>query len=268
MPRAWRLLVHGEASGPWNMGADEALLASAIEGGRPTLRFYRWNGPWLSLGYGQRIGAERLAACDGAGVGVVRRATGGKAVLHGGDFTYAIAAPEAVLPPGLRATYELVGAALRTALVALGIDARPTPGAAPAPRPGTFDCFSEPADDELCVAGRKLVGSAQRRSRGGVLQHGSMRLCPDPAPIRRAAGLDAGVATSLQELAFEHSTRTLEEACVAGFSRVLDARFESGSLTAAEERIARERTVAHRGDPIAVPGFAPRGASRVSPAGR
>jgi lipoate-protein ligase A len=253
-------LIDGEASGPWNMGVDEALLASAIEGGRPTLRLYRWEGPWLSLGYGQRLGAERLAACDAAGVGVVRRVTGGKAVLHGGDLTYAVAAPEGLLPPGLRGTYELVAVALRDALFALGIDARPASGAAgPAPRPGSFDCFSEAAGDELCVEGRKLVGSAQRRTRGGVLQHGSIRVYPDPAPVRAAAGLAAGVATSLRELAFEDSPQTLVEACVAAFSRVLDVRFEPGSLEAEEKKTARERVSAHRGDALAVPHFAPRG---------
>jgi lipoate-protein ligase A len=253
VPRAWRLLIDGEASGPWNMGVDEALLASAIAGGRSTLRLYRWNGPWLSLGYGQHLGAERLAACGEAGVGVVRRLTGGGAVLHGGDLTYAIAAPEALLPPGLRATYQLAGAALRSALSALGIDARPSPGAAPTPHRGAFDCFSEPAGDELCAEGRKLVGSAQRRARGGVLQHGSIRVYPDPAPLRAAAGLDAGVATSLRELACEHSRKTLVEACAAAFSRVLEVRFESGFLEAGEERTAHERAVSHRGDPIAVP---------------
>ena len=253
------MLLDGAAAGPWNMGVDEALLASAVECGRPTLRLYRWKGPWLSLGYGQRLGVERLAACDAAGVGVVRRATGGKAVLHGGDLTYAVAAPEEVLPPGLRATYELVGVALRNALVALGIDARTTPGASPAPRPGSFDCFCEPAGDELCVEGRKLVGSAQRRARGGVLQHGSIRVSPDPAPVHAAAGLAAGVATSLRELTFEHSPETLAEACVAAFSRVLGLPFEPGSLEAGEEKIARERVFAHRLDPVAVPHFAPRG---------
>jgi lipoate-protein ligase A len=268
VPRAWRLLLDGEASGPWNMGVDEALLASAIASGRSSLRLYRWSGPWLSLGYGQRPGPERLAACTDAGVGVVRRVTGGGAVLHGGDLTYAIAAPEAVLPPGLRATYQLIGAALRSALLALGIDAQSAPGAAAARRRGSFDCFSEAAGDELCAGGRKLVGSAQRRARGGVLQHGSIRVFPDPEPLRAAAGLDAGSATSLRELACEQPREALEKACVACFSRVLGVRFEPGSLDAGEERIARERTDAHRGDPIAVPVIASREVSRAHPGGR
>jgi lipoate-protein ligase A len=268
VPRGWRLLVDDEASGPWNMGVDEALLASAIAGARPTLRLYRWKGPWLSLGYGQRLAAERRAACDDAGVGVVRRVTGGRAVLHGGDLTYAIAAREENLPPGLRATYELVAAALRAALLDLGIDARPVPGAAANPRSEAFDCFTEPGGHELCVGGRKLVGSAQRRSRGGVLQHGSIRVYPDPVSLRRAAGLAIGTATSLRELALDSSPQTLCEACAAAFARVLGVDLERGSLVAGEERVARERAAARCVDPIAVPDLTPRGASRALLDGR
>ena len=75
------------------MGMDEALLASVVAGGPPTLRLYRWQGAWLSLGYSQRLSSRRLAACRQAGVGVVRRVTGGRAVLHGGDLTYAVSVP-------------------------------------------------------------------------------------------------------------------------------------------------------------------------------
>jgi lipoate-protein ligase A len=250
------------------MGVDEALLASAIAKGRSTLRLYGWSGPWLSLGYAQQLAAERLAACGEAGVGVVRRSTGGGAVLHGGDLTYAIAAPESVLPPGLSATYQLVGEAIRSALLVLGIDARPSPGAGPAARGGGFDCFSEVAGDALCAGGRKLVGSAQRRARGGVLQHGSIRLRPDPARIRAAAGLDAGLATSLRELACAPARETLEETFVAAFSRVLGVRLERGPLEVGEEQIARERTASHRGDPTAVPEVTPWEVSRGLSAGR
>ncbi len=84
MPRAWRLLLDDAGSGFWNMAVDQALLESASLDGVASLRLYTWQGPWLSLGYGQRLEEERRAACDAAGVGVVRRVTGGRAVLHGG----------------------------------------------------------------------------------------------------------------------------------------------------------------------------------------
>ena len=93
MSLAWRLIEDGPGSGGWNMGVDEALLASAVAG-RATLRLYSWDGPWLSLGYGQPSRGDLRSACLEAGVGMVRRVTGGRAVLHGSDLTYAIAAPE------------------------------------------------------------------------------------------------------------------------------------------------------------------------------
>ncbi len=111
MPPRWRLLQHGAAHGAFNMGVDEALLASAIAG-IATLRFYGWEGHWLSLGYAQRLDPRRIAACADAGVGIVRRVTGGRAVLHGSDLTYCLAAPETALPEGLRGSYRLVADAL------------------------------------------------------------------------------------------------------------------------------------------------------------
>jgi lipoate-protein ligase A len=247
-------LLDGPAAGTWNMGVDEALLASAAQGGVPSLRFYAWQGPWLSLGYGQRLCEERLATCAAAGVGVVRRATGGLAVLHGADLTYAVAAPERLLPPGLRPTYETLATALLAALRALGVEAQR--GAAAVPDAGSdgFDCFAEPAADELCVGGRKLVGSAQRRGGGAVLQHGSLRLAPDPGPARCATGLGGAGATSLQELGCRVACERLQSVLVEAFAAALDARFERGILAPAEAALAARRGA----DPLrAVSRFAP-----------
>ena len=99
MSARWRLLLDGPGAGSWNMAVDEALLRSAQRGAAPTLRFYSWDGAWLSLGFAPSpLDAARRAACREAGVGIVRRATGGRAVLHGADLTYAVAAPVAALP--------------------------------------------------------------------------------------------------------------------------------------------------------------------------
>lgn len=253
------------------MGVDEALLASAIRTGCPSLRFYRWQGPWLSLGYGQILDRERVAACERAGVGVVRRVTGGRAVLHGSDLTYALAAREGQLPPGLIASYELVAGILIRALGALGVEAvasgAPRPGAsfqhrfqvdperAPDRSPGAgFDCFARPASREICVAGLKLAGSAQRRAKGGILQHGSIRLAPDPRAARRASSLGGAGAVSLAELGADSDPEVLQKACVAAFERALGA-LEIGELSAAERAGADERVRNHRCDS----GFAPSG---------
>jgi lipoate-protein ligase A len=222
------------------MGVDEALLATATAGGVPTLRLYTWQGPWLSLGYAQRPDAERLAACAEAGVGVVRRVTGGLAVLHGADLTYAVAAPETLFPAGLRPTYETLAGALLAALRALGVEAQRATAAADA-GPGGFDCFAEPAADELCVGERKLVGSAQRRGGGGVLQHGSLRLAPDPGPARRATGLGGAGATSLEQLGCRVATERLQSVLIEAFATVLDARLERGVLAPAEASLAARR---------------------------
>lgn len=246
MPTRWRLLEHGAAHGAFNMGVDEALLASAVAG-IATLRFYRWDGPWLSLGYAQKLDSRRLAACEAAGVGIVRRVSGGRAVLHGCDLTYCVAAPEAALPEGLRGSYQLVADALIAGLQSLGVAA----GRTPAPRRATgasdFDCFAAPAQEEICAMGRKLVGSAQRRMRGGVLQHGSIRLTPDPSEVTGAVGFAPGVATSLAELGVRVQTDELQEALKAAFRTVLGAALEESLLTPGELRSAERRLAIHRG---------------------
>lgn len=257
MSGAWRLLVDGPAAGPWNMGVDEALLASAA-GGAPALRFYAWRGPWLSLGYAQRLAPERRAACEAAGVGIVRRSTGGGAVLHGADLTYAVAAPEALLPDGLRATYAAIAGGLVAGLRQLGIAAERTPQAPPRGPGRVFDCFAEPAGDEICVRGRKLVGSAQRRAGGLVLQHGSLRLAPDPPAARRAAGLEASHATSLAELGLVPEPGALEQVLQEALGRALEARFEPSRLDPAEQIAAAGRS----GEPLSAGSKNTRGASQ------
>jgi lipoate-protein ligase A len=270
----WRLILHEASHGAWNMGVDEALLASAVRTGRPSLRFYRWQGPWLSLGYGQVFDRERIEACGRAGVGVVRRVTGGRAVLHGSDLNYALAAREGQLPAGLMASYELVAGILIGALQALGVEAvaGPTPRrreafqhrfqidptrAASRPQRGEFDCFARPAGREICVGGRKLVGSAQRRGKGGILQHGSIRLTPDPPEARRASSLSGAGATSLMELGVNSGPEVLRTACVEAFERALGA-LEVGELTAEDRAGAAERVCSHRCDSgSAPPGYRP-----------
>jgi lipoate-protein ligase A len=228
------------------MGVDEALLASAIAG-IASLRFYRWEGPWLSLGYSQRLDRRRIATCADAGVGVVRRVTGGGAVLHGSDLTYCLAAPEAALPDGLRGSYHLVADALVAGLRSLGVAVGRIAAPSGAGASSGFDCFAASAEDEICVMGRKLVGSAQRRARGGVLQHGSVRLTPDPPEVTSAVGFAPGVATSLAELGMRVRREEVQEALTAAFRSVLDTSLEESALSASE-RLAAERRVEIHGD--------------------
>lgn len=263
MGRSWRLLIDAAASGPWNMGVDEALLTSAIRDGIATLRFYEWRGAWLSVGFAQEIDAARRAACGAAGVGVVRRTTGGRAVLHGGDLTYAIAAPADALPPGVRASYGLVCDALCEALRALNIAADRVLRERASSGHRAFDCFAAPAADEICVRTRKLVGSAQRRVGGAVLQHGSIRVRPDSARARRAAGIDGDVATSLQEVGVGIGVPVLRDACAAALGDALGGSLEAATLTERERHWAGASARRRRIERVDVELLAPTGISRV-----
>lgn len=253
------------------MGVDEALLRTACAG-VVTLRLYGWDGPWLSLGYGQSADARRVERCRGAGVGLVRRATGGGAVLHGCDLTYAVAAPASELPPGLAGAYRLVSSALVEVLRGLGVDAWRSP-ASPFERTPErpFDCFLQPAADEICagpVPRRKLIGSAQRRVGGAVLQHGSIRLRPDPPSAVLAAGLSQGAATSLVELGCSADKCEIGSRLARALARRLGLPLQSDEASRAEREYARARMCSHSSDPLAPP--APLGAlpSRGLPAGR
>jgi lipoate-protein ligase A len=229
--RGWRWLRHGAGPGAWNMGVDEALLVSAARG-TATLRLYRWQGPWLSLGYAQVLDDFRREACRAAGVGVVRRATGGRAVLHGCDLTYAVAAPLSHLPGGLHASSARIARGLLAGLRSLGVEAECVEPE-DAERGIGFDCFAHAGAHEIRRRGRKLCGSAQRRAGGALLQHGSIRLAPDPEPVRRAAGL-AGPGASLLELGCPCEPETLCAALSAGLADALGVRLEPGELEPGE----------------------------------
>ena len=249
-----RLLIEASpATGWWNMALDETLLAAATQGAAPSLRLYGWDGAWLSLGYAQRFDATALDACRAVGVEVVRRVTGGRAVLHGADLTYAIAAPEALLPGGLEESYRALSDALLAALRTLGIEAERAPGgrARPAER-ADFDCFAEAATDELCVGGRKLAGSAQRRAGGALLQHGSIRLADDPPAAARIAGTGRG-ATSLAGLGCDPVAA--RDALLTALPRALAERlglpWADAALAPEEHATASRRAAALRRDPLA-----------------
>jgi lipoate-protein ligase A len=167
------------------------------------------------------VDAARPRAWAEAGIRAVRRPTGGGAVLHGEDLTYALAVPAAWLPGGVAGGHQRVGEALLAALRAVGVAAEVAPaGARPA---RDFDCFAVASADEICVAGRKLVGSAQRRSPVAVLQHGSLRLRPDPPPTVAAAGLAPAASTSLAELGGEADEEVLRAALRRSFAEILRA---------------------------------------------
>src|SRR6266513_278746 len=176
----WHLLVQPNGRpGAENMALDQGLLEEADRTGRAFLRLYRFDPPCLSLGRNEPAAARYdPAALAERRLDVVRRPTGGRAVWHEHEVTYAVAAPIATFG-GLREAYRAIHTRLAAALQSLGVDAtlalaRPRPPSPALDRPGP--CFATPVGGEVLVGERKLVGSAQVRKRSAFLQHGSILL--------------------------------------------------------------------------------------------
>lgn len=211
----WRLVVDPPASGAANMAMDYALMARARETGERVFRVYSWARPTLSFGRNQSVrGVVDLAQAEATGVDLVRRPTGGRALLHHREVTYSVTAP---LGPGdsARAWYGAINVVLLDALRALGVRATPAIAVGRTPVPGTASCFVRADAGEIAVDGRKLVGSALLRQDGAILQHGSIlleddqvmlrRLLPDSAPqpagtLRSALGRIPGLAEVAEAL--------------------------------------------------------------------
>lgn len=176
-----RLLVDGPAPGAWNMAVDEALMGAARDGA-VTLRLYRWDPPCLSFGRHQAAGGcWDEAAAAARGIGIVRRPTGGRAVYHDREVTYAVTVPDR-LWGGPRTSYLRINRALGLGLSRLGAPVQVASGPAGAggpPRPDGRGCFVEAAPGEVTALGRKLVGSAVWRRSGALLQHGSVLVHDD-----------------------------------------------------------------------------------------
>jgi lipoyl(octanoyl) transferase len=199
--RPWRMLCSPPLSAVENMALDEALLRRAVRTGEAVLRTYAWERPTLSLGRHQRgrgiFDAERAAR---AGVDIVRRLTGGRALLHHREVTYSVTAPVSD-GTSLRESYAAINAVLLRALRSLGVEASLAPSGDRLPPPASAPCFERPAAGEILHAGRKLVGSAQLREHGGLLQHGSILCHDDQALVVQLASQPVGIPVPAATLA-------------------------------------------------------------------
>lgn len=179
----WRLLLTPPASGAENMALDEALMSRARETGEWVLRVYSWNQPTISLGRNQSArGRYDLDGIRTRGLAVVRRPTGGRAILHHREVTYSVTAPVADAGE-LRESYARINRLLVAGLASLGVGAEIAAPARRAAAPGMAPCFDEPSGGELTVEGRKLAGSAQWRMDGALLQHGSILIQDDQSAL-------------------------------------------------------------------------------------
>ena len=185
----WRLLYTPPAPGAWNMAVDEAILES-IEAGEslPTLRLYAWAPPCLSLGIAQAYGDVDLERLHARGWEVVRRITGGRAILHTDELTYSVIGPadHPLLTGSVLESYSRIARGLLAAVRALELSVEMKEGRADESGKSNPVCFEVPSTYEITVGGKKLIGSAQARRRLGVLQHGSLPLTGDLTRITQA----------------------------------------------------------------------------------
>ncbi len=253
----WRLLITPPARGAWNMAVDESILESMGDvGSLPTLRLYAWEPACLSLGYAQPLTDVDIPRLQARGWELVRRPTGGRAVLHTDELTYSVIAP--LIEPRVAGTvlesYRRLAQALVKALSLLSLpvqvneNSSTTPAAVPNPV-----CFEVPSNYEITVGGKKLVGSAQARRKEGVLQHGSLPLAgdltriiqvlafPDQASRTRAANRLLSRATTVETaLSRKVTWDEAARAFVMAFGSELALDLQPGNLSADEKKRTEE----------------------------
>jgi len=242
-----RLVASGACSASYNMALDEALSESARKGGSgPCLRTYGWDRPSVSLGYLQRSGDIDLSYCKQAGVPVVRRPTGGRAILHGVELTYSFSASNSLkgFGSGVLDCYAALSHVFMFAFKSLGLSAMSGSRLkkAEGPRNANPLCFSSASYGEISVSGRKIIGSAQRRWPDGFLQQGSIPLELDRERMCRVfggVGSDLGL-TALCELDSAIGLEQLHDAVVEGFRQVFDVEVVTGRPDKKEEELARK----------------------------
>jgi lipoate-protein ligase A len=252
----WRLLTTPPSHGAWNMAVDEAILEAVGSGAAlPTLRLYAWEPACLSLGYAQPLTDVDIPRLHARGWEMVRRPTGGRAVLHTDELTYAVIAShdEPRVAGTVLESYHRLAQAIVQAFNLLSMQVEVNENAASQGAPANPVCFEVPSTYEITVAGKKLVGSAQARRKEGVLQHGSLPLAGDLARIvqvlafpdeesrTRAAGRLLDRATTVeaalgQRVSWDEAAR----AFVAAFESVLALDLQPGTLTPAEIKRADE----------------------------
>ncbi len=257
----WRLLFTDPTDGPLNMAIDESILLGVATGDSPpTLRFFAWQPPCLSLGYGQSISDVDLDRLKSRGWDVVRRPTGGKAILHTDELTYSVITPQTDprVEGGIIESYRRLSDGLVRGLIALGLIARNDKKYSNGENSDSVSkenpvCFEVPSNYEITVIGKKLIGSAQARKQGVVLQHGTLPLTGDLTRICEALVFPNEAAREAAKERVRARAITLEEALGKvvswqaaanamkhGFREALKLEFATGSLSEAELERARQ----------------------------
>ncbi|MDQ0337672.1 lipoate-protein ligase A [Caldalkalibacillus uzonensis] len=256
----WRFLDTPGLDPATNMALDEAVLLLHGEGKvPPTIRFYTWQPPTLSIGYFQKVEKEiNMEAVRQHGLGFVRRITGGRAVLHDQELTYSVVVKEShpLIPSSVTEAYRVLSTGLLLGFKRLGLNAYfATPQTEEEKNelrhPRSSVCFDSPSWYELVVEGRKVAGSAQTRQKGVVLQHGSILLDVDVDLLfevfnfanervkERLKQQFLHKAVAINQLRTDPaSMEEVKEAFKAGFTEALNIRLEEDGLSREEEKLA------------------------------
>jgi len=252
----WRLIITPPARGAWNMALDQSILEHIGRGeSTPTLRLYAWTPACLSLGHAQPFADVDTARLKERGWEVVRRATGGRAILHTDELTYSVIAPsdEPRVEGSVLESYNRLAQALLRAVKQLEVpvemkEGKVTESATPNPI-----CFEVPSTYEITVDGKKLIGSAQARKKEGVLQHGSLPLTGDLTRICQALVFEnelarenaskrvlARATTVESALGREVSWETAAQAFIHAFEAQLGLNLKRGELSESESKRTEE----------------------------
>ncbi len=248
----WRLLLTPPARGAWNMALDESILEHIGRGESiPTLRLYAWEPACLSLGHAQPFADVDVNRLEARGWEVVRRITGGRAILHTDELTYSVIAPndEPIIAGTVLESYNRLAQALLLGVKNLELPVEMQEGKSNDNASSNPVCFEVPSTYEITVDGKKLIGSAQARKKEGVLQHGSLPLTGDLARICEAlvfenesARADASkrllarAATVESALGRAVSWETATQAFIHAFEAQLGINFKRGELSQSESK--------------------------------
>lgn len=261
---SWRLIVDTTAyTGAWNMAVDETIMEAVAAGSAPpTLRFYQWEPPCVSLGKRQPLSGIALDQCQQDGVEVVRRSTAGLAILHTDELTYSLVthlddprAGGAILD-----SYRKLSQGLVAGLQLLGVSAEMQPVSSTGSHNASAACFEAPSAYEITAGKRKLMGSAQTRPYGRLLQHGSLPLTGDIARLARYLIFDNEAERQALSLHLRQRATTLGDvlgrninfleavaALAQGFCDALNLNLEPGILSddeiSAAERLAQAKAL-------------------------
>ncbi len=242
-----RLINQGPASAFFNMALDEAISESVRQKVSPsTLRLYHWDRPSLSIGCFQKVSDVDTGYCHKKGYPIVRRQTGGRAVLHDSELTYSFSASadSPVFNGSLNDNYAVISRALLLALKLKGIEAAASFSRKRENSHKHPACFRSVSYGEITVGGKKVIGSAQKRHKDGFLQHGSILFSFDPGELSRVLGqnnedsfIDIGAINDYAgRISFDDLRTALKEA----FERTLNVKMISDSPTKSELTLAKE----------------------------